>query len=249
MDMIAKAFQREVGDLIRFNAKVTEIDQIDNKVIVTYIDELKKTNGNQVVKADWCLCTIPLSILSRLKKITVGNEMREAINAVPYTAAFKIGLQFKRRFWEEDDAIYGGISYTDLPINRIAYPSTRYGASGKSVLLGGYMFGPNAYEFTAMTPEDRIKWALAQGSKIHPQYQAEYDHTGISVGWHRNPGSMGCAGEWTEDARKKHYYNLCKEDRQIFIAGEHASDLPAWMEGALLSSLDAIERLHARASI
>ena len=38
--------------------------------------------------------------------------MKSAIDAVPYAGAVKIGLQFKRRFWEEDDAIYGGISYT-----------------------------------------------------------------------------------------------------------------------------------------
>jgi monoamine oxidase len=27
---------------------------------------------------------------------------------VPYASAVKVGLQFKRRFWEEDEVIYGG---------------------------------------------------------------------------------------------------------------------------------------------
>jgi monoamine oxidase len=31
------------------------------------------------------------------------------------------------------------------------------------------------------------------------------------------------------------------------LAGEHASYLPAWQEGAILSSLSAIDALHARA--
>jgi monoamine oxidase len=30
------------------------------------------------------------------------------------------------------------------------------------------------------------------------------------------------------------------------MAGEHISYIPAWMEGAILSSLDAIGRLHTR---
>jgi monoamine oxidase len=30
------------------------------------------------------------------------------------------------------------------------------------------------------------------------------------------------------------------------LAGEHASRIPAWQEGAVLSALDAIRRLHAR---
>ena len=49
--------------------------------------------------------------------------MKAAIDAVPYAAAVKVGLQFSRRFWEEDEHIYGGITYTDLPIRQISYPS------------------------------------------------------------------------------------------------------------------------------
>ena len=35
-------------------------------------------------------------------------------------------------------------------------------------------------------------------------------------------------------------------DGRIVLAGEHASYIPAWQEGAILSALDAIERLHKR---
>ena len=35
-------------------------------------------------------------------------------------------------------------------------------------------------------------------------------------------------------------------DGRIALAGEHASQLPAWQEGAILSALDAITRLHER---
>ena len=77
--------------------------------------------------------------------------MKAAIDAVPYSGSVKIGLQFKRRFWEEDEAIYGGISLTDLPIQQIAYPNTGFNGTGRGVLLGAYLFGgPNAYEFTSM---------------------------------------------------------------------------------------------------
>ena len=92
-----------------------------------------------MAKADWCVCTIPLSILSQIP-IDVGARMKAAIDAVPYVSAVKIGLQFKRRFWEEDEAIYGGISFTDLPIRQIAYPSYGLNRSGRGVLLGAYIF-------------------------------------------------------------------------------------------------------------
>jgi monoamine oxidase len=244
MDMIGKAFAREVGDLIRYDAKVTRIQQDDRGVTVTYTD-LKAPAAPQQAKADWCLCTIPLSILSQLP-IDVGARMKAAIDAVPYAASVKIGLQFKRRFWEEDEAIYGGISYTDLPIRQIAYPNTGFNSSGRAVLLGAYLFdGPNAYEFTAMPPAERVARAVELGARIHPQYPAEFDN-GISVAWHRMPFTLGCAGDWTEQARAEHYQNLCAIDGRIALAGEHASYIPAWQEGAILSSLDAIARLHER---
>ena len=68
----------------------------------------------------------------------------------------------------------------------------------------------------------------------------------MAVGWHRVPGAMGCYGQWTDAARAQHYRNLCALDGRILLAGEHASYIPAWQEGALLSSLDAITRLHQR---
>ena len=40
--------------------------------------------------------------------------------------------------------------------------------------------------------------------------------------------------------------DLCAIDGRIVLAGEHASYIPAWQEGAILSALDAIARLHKR---
>jgi monoamine oxidase len=244
MDMIGKAFAREVGDLIRYNAKVTQIRQNDRGVTVSYVDT---TSPSTVLHAtaDWCVCTIPLSILSQIPT-DVGSRMQAAIDAVPYAGAVKIGLQFKRRFWEEDEAIYGGISYTDLPIRQIAYPNDGFNRTGRGVLLGAYLFeGANAYEFTAMTPRERIANAVEFGSAIHPQYKREFEN-GVAVGWHRVPFTLGCSGDWTDEGRARHYRHLCQIDGRIVLAGEHASDLPAWQEGAILSSLDAIARLHER---
>ena len=243
MDQIAQAIYREVASLVQFNAKVTKIEQGERGVTVTYTDA-GSTGSVQQAKADWCVCTIPLSILSQID-VNVAVPMLDAIQAVPYEASVKVGLQFKRRFWEQDDLIYGGISYTDLPISMVSYPSTGFGNPGKGVMLGGYIWGPNAYEFTSLEPKERVRLAVHYGSKIHPQYLQEFE-TGVSVGWHRVPFTNGCFGNWSDAARAKHYKNLCQIDGRIVLAGEHASLIPAWQEGAVLSALDAITRLHAK---
>lgn len=245
MDMIPKALAAKVKETITYNAKVTRIHQDGGGVTVDYVDAAKG-GAARTAKADWCLCTIPLSVLSQIEK-NVSADMDAAINAVPYEAALKIGLQFKRRFWEQDEGIYGGITYTDLPISLIAYPNSLFGSRGKGVVLGAYPWGPYAYEFTSMTPKERIAKALEFGGQIHPQYKTEFD-TGVAVAWHRVPWTLGCFGTWTEASRAQHYNNLCQIDGRLLLAGEHASYLPAWQEGAITSSLDAITRLHQRVS-
>jgi monoamine oxidase len=243
MDRIAHAIYGQVADLVQFGARVTAIDQDSRGVTVTYTDA-HDGGASRKATADYCVCTIPLSILSQIA-LTASPALRDAIDAVPYEGSVKVGLQFKRRFWEQDESIYGGISYTDLPIGMIGYPSTGFGNPGKGVLLGGYIWGPNAYEFTAQPPATRVQMALKLGARIHPQYAAEFE-TGVAVGWHRVPWTQGCFGGWSDEARARHYRNLCQIDGRLVLAGEHASLIPAWQEGAVLSSLDAITRLHAR---
>ena len=244
MGRFGEAFGRELGPLIQYNSKVTDIHQDEKGVTVTYVDS-RSGGAPRTATADWCLCTIPLSVLSQIP-MNVGPAMAAAIAAVPYSSSVKVGLQFKRRFWEQDEGIYGGITYTNLPILNIGYPSTGFLSGGKGVLLGAYVWGTDAMAFTAMTPEERVAKAVEYGSQIHGQYRREFDN-GVAVAWHRSPFTMGCFGTWSEESRAQHYDNLCQIDGRIALAGEHASFIGGWQEGAVTSALDAIGRLHERA--
>ena len=242
MDQIAVGFDRAVGHLVRRNSKVTAIRQDDGGVTVDYLDTV--SNEKLSAQADYCVCTIPLSILAQIP-LNVGGPMASAIKAVPYRPSVKIGLEFKRRFWEQDEQIYGGITTTDLPISQISYPSHGYGSSGPAALLGAYTGGAVSYELTALAPEERVRRAVEWGAQIHPQYRDEFLN-GIAVSWHRVPWTQGCFGTWTDETRAAHYRNLCEIDGRFMIAGEHASYIGGWQEGAITSALDAIGRLHQR---
>ena len=243
MGQIGKAMGRELGNLIKYNCKVTEIRQDDTGVTATYLDT--KTGGPpRTARAQWCVNTIPTPVLSQIP-MNVGAPLQAAIDHQPYHPSLKTGLQFKRRFWEQDDHIYGGITYTDMPILSIGYPMYDYFSSGKGMLLGAYVSTPKSYILGSKSPEDRIKDALYWGSKIHPQYEKEFE-TGVSVSWHKVPWTLGCASAWTEETRAEHYKNLCALDGRIVLAGEHASYLGGWQEGAVTSAIDAITRIHQR---
>nr|UXE44235.1 L-amino acid oxidase [uncultured bacterium] len=244
MDMTPKAIGREIENLIMLNARVKQIKQDETGVTVSFVDS--RTGGDpRQVRADWCVCTIPLSILSQID-INVGAPMAAGISALAYESAVKTGLQMRRRFWEEDEAIYGGISFTDLPIQQISYPSMGFNKPGKGVLLGTFAFGDPALTLTGMSPSKRVKLAVENGTQIHPQYASEFEN-GISVAWHRVPGAMGCAAAWDSGLMTAHYDNLAQLDGRVILAGDHLSrGLTGWQEGAVLSSLDAVTRLHQR---
>jgi monoamine oxidase len=127
MDNIGKAFARQLPNMITYNARVTRIAQDGKGVSVDYQDTA--TGTARKAQADFCVCTIPLPILSQIE-VQAGAPMQAAIKGVPYHSSCKIGLEMKRRFWEEDEGIYGGITYTDQPNSMISYPSTDFFKKG-----------------------------------------------------------------------------------------------------------------------
>jgi monoamine oxidase len=197
-------------------------------------------------KADFCVCTIPLGVLTQVES-NLSPKLKAAVAAVPYSNSVKIGLKMRKRFWEEEEAIYGGHSFTNQEIALISYPNHNFFGDGPAVLLGAFAGGVGAYHLAGMTPQQRIAAALEQGSVFHPdKYKAMYMN-GASVAWSRVPWTMGCCARWTEETRKEHYQTPVTMENRVVLAGEHASYVGCWMEGALLSSIDAITQLHQRA--
>jgi monoamine oxidase len=239
MESIAQAFEREVGDLITYNARVSRIMQDSQGVTVEWSDAGVGGETRRAT-ADWCVCTIPFTILSQIE-IDVSADMRAAMRELHYYEAVKAGLEMRRRFWEQDQAIYGGITLTDLPIAEISYPSNEMHSTGPGVLLGAYVYGPQAYAYNSMSPEERLENVMGQVTQIHPEAAEEFS-SGVVLSWHRVPWMLGCYSNW--DRREESYRAAARVDRRIVCAGEHLSYMPGWQEGSILSSLDAIRRLN-----
>ena len=239
MDAIPKAFEKQLVGKIQFNAPVTELRKTENGVRVVYQKEGKPTE----LQAEFCVCTLPLPVLKNLTSDIAGAVQRAA-DFVPYIKTGKIGLQFKRRFWEEDDGIYGGISRTNQDINQIWYPSFGF-QKPKGVLVGYYNFYGRAEAVGAMSLAERQRVALGEGRKIHPQYDTEFEN-GFSLAWHRIAYSGGGWAVYDEAIRRKQYNALLEPDGPIYYAGEHTTYLTAWMAGALTSARRTVTALHDR---
>jgi monoamine oxidase len=239
MDRIAAAFEREVGAQIRFQAEVTSIRNLEQGVKVIYKDPA----GEKAFNTDFCICTIPLPVLSNIDH-NFSSDASRAIDSVVYMSTGKIGLQFKRRFWEEDEGIYGGITHTNNQLTQIFYPSYDY-LSGKGILIGYYNFNEKAVATGNLSYEQRERLALDKGSLIHPQYRQEFERS-FSVSWHKTKYSLGGWALYSAEERQTLYKPLLQPDGQVYFAGEHMTYLNAWMAGALESARSVVAALNSR---
>jgi monoamine oxidase len=178
MDMIAKALERQVRPMIRFNTEVTEIRKTPNGVRVVY---KTKGGGTQEIRGDYCICNIPLSVLRTIPS-DFSPDMQAAIASVDYAVTGKAGLMFNRRFWEEDENILGGITSTNIGLSTIWYPSHDY-LSKAGLVVGYYNFGTTAAEFGALDPVERVNRAVDLGSRIHGSSYRQHFVSGVSVYW------------------------------------------------------------------
>ena len=241
IDQIARALEKRVSDRIRYRTEVREIRRVaSGGVRLVVADQIE--GSTREVFGDYCICTIPLSVLRGIPA-DFTPALADAIRQVPYEDVGKIGLHFKRRFWEEDDRIFGGISWTDQTITQLFYPNYGYLGAKGGVVIGYYQFGDDAAAIGKLSLPDREAYALSQGEKLHPQYRAEFLDS-FSVAWQRIPYNLGGWAVWSEQARAALYPILNKPDGPFYLAGEHCTYLGGWMAGAFESAKAVVASLQ-----
>ena len=240
MDQIPKAFQTRLGDKITLGAEITSIRQGTGDVKVAFKNV--KTGAMSEVAADYCVSCLPLSIVSRLD-VDLASETMAAVKATPYSPSAKMGLQMKRRFWEEDDRIFGGHLYSNLPFGNFSYPSTGF-FGDKGVLLGFYGSGQMAGAIDMTVPK-RIDHVLTQASKVHPQIRAEYESAYCTF-WERVPYSMGAFAGGGGASNANRLAVLGAPDNRIYLGCAAVSGNGAWLEGAIGAAWKQVKQLHER---
>ena len=238
MMQIPLAFQRNMRDRITLEADIQSVRQTDDGVRVVYRN--RQTGQERVETADYCVCSLPMSVLQRLD-VDLSPEMTAAVNETGHSTAAKMGLQMKRRFWEEDDGIFGGHLWSrDLQLGEFSYPSNDY-FSDKGVLLGFYGNGRMA-GLADLPFQARVDHVLTQASKVYPQMRAEFE-TAYCVWWEKIPYSLGAYGRTPSSELLA---RLGKVDGRIYLGSAGASSRPAWLEGAIESAWRTVESLHDR---
>ena len=248
MDKIPFAMEKVLKPgSVSYNSEVTYIQNNDENVVIT----VKNTKSGIIkqIEGDYVISTIPFSVIAGIDS-NFSPKVKTALKSATSSPAYKIGLQFTRRFWEEEDMIYGGASYSDMEGHyQTSYPSSNLFGKDGDVMLANYKYGGGSVELSNMSISERIEHTLTCGEKLHPgNFRKYYNGKAISKSWHRDRYALGGASSFRSSRqRRKNIPIVVKgEKRVIFSGGGMSPYHAAWMTGAIEGAWQMIQEFDKR---
>jgi monoamine oxidase len=249
MDAIPRAFARVLNAAIHYNTEVVRLERQGERARIVFHDRQADRRG--AIEADLVICTIPLPVLKSIPA-DFSPAVRKAIEigAGVYVPAVKVAFQTPSRWWETEQQLYGGISWTGRDITQIWYPSHGFNG-GKGILVGAYIWDDGAAgRYAGMTPDQRRQAAIADGERLHPGY-AKRVGAAMSISWSKVPYSLGGWADWLAfpGTRREAYPALLAGDGPFLFAGEHMSYINGWQEGAVQSAHYTVAEIARRVAV
>jgi monoamine oxidase len=248
MDRIAYALYERVRPLVAMNTRVTRLRRTGKGVTLG----VGEGAAARSVEVDFVVCTLPVTMLRKIDS-DFTPARKAALARTPMSPSTKVAFE-ARRFWEQDDHIFGGLAWTNAENEVVWYPSSGFNG-GKGVIVGAYAAGfeggESALRFSNRSFAERIAMSAATIERMHPGRSGELTKA-LTVGWSQGPWAEGVAVFWDEadggSGRGADYKLLCSPEDRVVFAGEHLSYLPAWQEGAAVTAQAAIGLLARQAA-
>ncbi|THU82925.1 FAD/NAD(P)-binding domain-containing protein [Dendrothele bispora CBS 962.96] len=224
-------------DKITYGARVNSLELVKSEdypnggVIVSAVGY----NGQLKMTFDKVVLAIPPAAIKMLISHPPWSPEKDmAIRSVHSEALFKMGMRFKRRFWENvENPSMGGQSTTDLPIRWVVFPSNGLGSDGTGVLLV-YAWMTDATTWLPLTPIERRQLAINNLEQLYSGLLKKGEITSLLMEtsdaiWSQSTATgdaMFLPGQFLNrfDAARK------PEDN-IYFAGEHLSFHHTWISG------------------
>lgn len=244
---------------INLGHKVTGIFQnsSDDKVKLRYDNACMKDIDEEF---DYVICAIPFSTLREVETIPFfQNQKMQAIRELFYSDSYKAAFFCNRRFWEEDTEygkMNGGISFTDLPIQSIIYPSDHIHCSGPytcsplepGVLISAYNVNQDSIRIANQSKSRQFSLVKGNVEKVHG-LPAHFLDTIVesekAVDWNQQHWFRGAFAVDLPGQKINFAHTILEPEynNRVFFAGEHTSVKHGWMQGALYSGMLAANTL------
>jgi len=248
-DTLASAFARNLRSKPKLGCSVVRITQDGSARRAAAI--YRERGRERRVEGDFLLCTLPCPVLTRMTfEPGLSGPKARAIRQLNYDSSTKVLAIARRRFWEMDDGIFGGGTFTDLPIATAYYPSDNAlsknpGVSaGPGVLLASYSWGQAARRLASLPHPERAAAVLKSLALVHPQLKdPSLVRQTASWSWDNHPLSGGAFAWFMPGQHSALHRHIVAPEGRIYFAGEHASLTHTWMQGALESGVRAVREM------
>jgi len=237
-DQIAQQIAKRLPD-VRMNAVVTAISNRADGVDVTY----RQDGTFHTLSSAFAVLAIPLTT-ARLLEFNPSLPLAHAemVNQVSYGAITKVLIEYRRRFWK--DTGWNGRLTTDQSIVQ-TWEATRH-LSGEHGIITAYTGGEPGAKFSALSDEERIKQTVAVIENIFPGSSDLIENT-ATVAWNSEPFTRASYMALAPSEVLKYWQTLFQPAGRLFFAGEHATAIQGFMEGAVESGQRAARQIMGAA--
>ncbi len=231
-DQLPKAFAKKLGSRIQYGAVVNRIDAKADAV------EVKFTQGGKLnsIAGDQLVFAIPATMLAKIDTgTTLSPAKMEGIRSIRYESASRIFLETRQRFWRSQklNGFAAGPDHSEI------WDST-FGQDGTHGIIQSYLRGGNSILLRQKTEAERVAHTADRLSIFFPELKANMIG-GQSKCWDEDPWTLGA---WAHPGEKIASLVRTPEGR-IFFAGEHLSNMPSWMQGAISSGLNVVKEINS----
>ena len=181
-----------------------------------------------------------------------SQKMWMALDRTRYMQSSKTFVMVDRPFWKDKDPETGRDVMSMTLTDRLTRGTYLFdnGDDKPGVICLSYSWMSDALKMLPHPVEKRVELALNALKKIYPKVDIAARIIGdpITVSWEADPYFLGAfkgalPGHYRYNQRMYAHFmqdDMPAEQRGIFIAGDDVSWTPAWVEGAVQTSLNAV---------
>lgn len=226
-DLLPRALAARLAERIHYGAPVVALARHARGVRVV----TAPGGRHEPLEVERVICTLPFSVLRGLAiSPAFSAEKQRAIDTLPYASVVRSYVQTRRRFWLDEGA--SGQAVTDLPIMSVFDRGPAL--DGPRGLLESFSAGAAARRLAALDDDQRLRAVLAQLAQVHPGVAQEQEG-GTSFCWDQDPWARGAYLWYRPGQMTSLLAHVARPEGRVHFAGEHTSDWPGWMQGALES--------------
>ncbi|MGG1572490.1 flavin monoamine oxidase family protein [Fictibacillus sp. NRS-1165] len=243
-DQLPQAFIPRLGDRLLLEKRIRKI--VQGPKTVTLHTEHPSSRQTETFEADRVIITLPFSVLNFVQiepEQSLSYFKRRAIRELHYVPSTKVGLQFKRRFWE-DEGLRGGKAITDQASRFTYYPSHYPSGVQSGVVLGSYTWEDDSNLWSCLPRQSRIYETLKCLSLLHGSQVFREFTAGVSYCWTHNPYAGGAFTMFKPYQELEFGDAISTPECRLHFAGEHATKSHGWMQGSIESAIRAALVVH-----